>query len=139
MKVIYSILLLIVALGISCKSSSQNSSESLILTYAEDYFEGKDYVMVKNNDYALFYTALMDDPLEVDHLVRYYVYSIKTDDVIFEGKLTHGGYVKWINDDKIEIYAVPGIPQGDKTPLDYTTIYNVKTKESRKKSEDLIK
>jgi hypothetical protein len=38
---------------------------------------------------------------------RYVVIKRKTNEVLLEGKFNSGGYVKWINDNQVEVFNVP--------------------------------
>lgn len=65
--------------------------------------------------------------------IQYTVYDAKTKEVVYEGSI-HGGFVKWYDKNRLEIYQQLGIPMEGMTQDDMIKIYDVVEKTTHSKS-----
>ena len=87
-----------------CKSNlaqTKNSYDSLVLAkvgkpYEEKLSPSKKYAIVEASDTGKL----------ADHF-RYAVIRLEENEVVLEGKYNRGGYVRWINDSRIELMTIP--------------------------------
>ncbi|MFY0601683.1 MAG: hypothetical protein JXR03_18565 [Cyclobacteriaceae bacterium] len=85
-----------------------------------------------SNTFELCQTDLNDS--QVDDLRKFLVIDKKSDKVVFE-KSVSGGYVKWIDDSKIEFYSVPGIMKEGQSKSDFVKIYDLQSNKIIKKTD----
>ncbi|WP_375561448.1 hypothetical protein ACE193_02520 [Bernardetia sp. OM2101] len=65
--------------------------------------------------------------------IQYVVYDTKTNEMVYEGSIG-GGFVKWYDKNRLEIYQQLGIPMQGKTQDDLIKIYDLVEKTYRSKS-----
>ena len=132
---IYSFLVILVS---SCGTSKVNNSTQEMATNYKDIASEKlgediSYTMNKANSYALCKSEIIGTPKQPRNNLSYVVINLKDNSIVLEDKID-GGTVNWLNNSEIEVYIIPGIMRNDQTKDDYTTIYNIETGNSRKKS-----
>lgn len=129
---------IISVLLVNCASSTKTDSMS-----NDDYkqsIEGKigtpvSYISNEANDKIL--CVKEDDNSDETKVNRVFVvWDIENSKIVYE-KNMKGGYVKWFDNDHLEITGVIGIVQPGKEKEDYVQIVNVLTNQSMSKSSFL--
>lgn len=99
--------------------------------------EENDEIICDGNEsqtFELCQTNLNDS--QVDALRKFLIYEKSTGKVVFE-KSVSGGYVKWIDDTKVEFYSVPGIIKEGESKKDFIKTYDVSTGQVSDKVSDM--
>ncbi|MEP0365997.1 MAG: hypothetical protein ABJN36_10950 [Cyclobacteriaceae bacterium] len=89
--------------------------------------EENDEIICDGNEsqtFELCQTNLNDS--QVDALRKFLIYEKSSGKVVLE-KSVVGGYVKWVDDTKVEFYTVPGIIKDGQSKNDFIKIYDVAT------------
>lgn len=89
---------------VQCKSNlaqTKKSYDSLVTaklgtSYEEKFSPSKKYAIVQASDTGKL----------AEHF-RYAVIELKDNDVVLEGKYNRGGYVRWLDDSRIELLTIP--------------------------------
>ena len=137
MKTISTYIILILVLASCGASKKSNSTQTADNKYNELATEklGEDVSFTMNNSktYVLCISEVKGTVKQPRNMLSYMVIKLSDNTTVLEKKVD-GGTVKWFNDMEIEVYLTPGIMRNDQTSDDYTTIYNVESRESRKKT-----
>jgi hypothetical protein len=146
------ILLLCIFAFFSCVNAKKNTSKENINTstqqdttmnyreLAKQKFQITDktegvFECIENTDKTFVLCKLTIDGTVTQprNLVNYAVYTIKTNEMVYEGSIG-GGFVKWYDKNRLEIYQQLGIPIQGMTQDDMIKIYDVVEKTYHTKS-----
>lgn len=117
-KVIPALILLTI---FSCKAQQQKHSLQVISEKI-----GDNAIIDYNKDRSF---ALIQEKFSVvqdsEYTSSYLIIRMSDNKIIKEGKVVHG-YIKWINDDIIEIFEMPGLIKDDQEESDFKSHINVR-------------
>lgn len=129
-----SLMLFIVSCGATKTSNSyQEADEKYKELATEKLGDGVSYVLNDSKRHVLCISEAKGTVKQPRNMLSYMVIKISDNTSVLENKVD-GGTVRWSNDSEIEVYIIPGIMRHDQTSDDYTTIYNVESGKSRKKT-----
>lgn len=117
-KSIPALLLLII---FSCKAQQQNHtlqviSEKIGDNAIIDYNRDRSFALVQEK-----FTIIQD----AEYTSSYLIIRISDNKIIKEGKVVHG-YIKWINDDVIEVFEMPGVIKDGQEEDDFKRSINIR-------------
>ncbi|HNP20303.1 MAG TPA: hypothetical protein PKL31_17815 [Fulvivirga sp.] len=97
--------------------------------------DGGEFECIENSSgtFILCSNRLKVDPLTPNQLLKFLVLNKKSNKITYRNSIT-GGYVNWIDNERIEFYSQPGIIPDGKNQNDYIKVYNVVTEENLTKS-----
>lgn len=130
---IYQIFLFIIILTsiYACKTSSI-AQQSKLQTISKQYFQEDEIeattIYNKSQDFALCYKEMKGTSQNPSNTLKYFIYDVSNESIVYESSLD-GGYVKWLNDDEVEIFVTPGLMPQNTSKSDFATYFNVRTKE----------
>jgi len=102
---------------------------------AEERFgESAKYEHSPDEQYVLCYAEERGTAKQPQNTITYFVYDLKKEAIVHEDTFGPGS-IKWYDDNKLEIFMIPGMMPANKTKEDFTYIYNVETKKKASKSD----
>lgn len=117
-KVIPTLILLTI---FSCKAQQQKHSLQVISEKI-----GDNAIIDYNRDHSF---ALVQEKFSVvqdgEYTSSFLIIRMSDNKIIKEGKVVHG-YIKWINDDIIEIFEMPGVIKDDQEEDDFKKRINIR-------------
>lgn len=130
--------LVVILLMISCQSISKfpgtkDQQNAYTILAKEKLGDDVIYTPNKSQSYVLCVKETKGNNRQPSSIIKFFVYDLEEAKIIYEENLS-AGYVKWYNDNQIEMYSTPGVMVEGTTRNDYTTIYNVISRKSVKKS-----
>ena len=130
MRVLTLVLFVVSFLG-GCKQSKQVTAESKNTTTIENGWEKTPNA---KSNYFLYVEVVKDDVKNPRAKRQFYVADADGNKVIEES--IYGGYVKWVDDLKVEYFSTPGVLPSNHNKSDYIMIYDIMKEESYVKSSD---
>lgn len=89
---------------------------------------------VKHNSSKSYVLVLKETDGNPYNHIDFFVFGVQENGVVYESSVDRGK-VEWHSDMEIAILKIPGTIADGQSMEDYTTIYNLQSKKSRKKSE----
>ena len=80
-----------------------------------------------NGDFVLCTSTAKERQVVSIRPVKFFVYALKKDSLIFESELENGA-VEWRNATQLSIMRIPGTITGDEGPDAFTEVYDVGTR-----------
>lgn len=119
------------------KSVNQPDKQTEFIQIAESQL-GASAQCVKNSSetMVLCINESVTSPQQPRNNVTFMVIKLDDSSTIYESSVD-GGNVKWFDDERLEIFTVPGYMKQGQTNDDYTKIYDLNTQEMTPKTEYL--
>lgn len=119
MRHLKTVLILVLAFS-SCRSAKDSSLQKLVSGKLEnatlEYNTSKDHVL-----------CFEDAVNSASGVIKFMIVRVNDQSVIEEGNF-RPGYIKWINDNEIEIRSLPGFLKDDNNLDQYTRVISVRKK-----------
>jgi hypothetical protein len=81
----------------------------------------------RSGNLILFKSHSLADPTVPHYTVRFFVYDLQADMVVYEGSVARGE-VEWYEERKIKVSEIPGIIMPDEEVSTHTWLYDIDTK-----------
>ncbi len=114
-KKTYFIVVAVVLIFGQCKSSKTETTN--IDSIIQHSIQHVDHITYNNSRTYLLAVEAADQ----NELIKFVVIEIETQKIILEKKI-RPGYVKWFNDNQLELLDIPGMIEKNKTTADYIQI-----------------
>lgn len=130
--------LLIAATSLACNSTKTSAVNNQIDDYKtiakEKYGDNATFKHSPDEQFVLVVKEDKGTPKQPQNSISYFVYDLKKRDIVLEDTFGPGS-VKWFENNKLEVFQIPGTMPEGKDKNDFTYIYNVETGEKTVKSE----
>lgn len=130
MRILY-IILVAAFIVEGCKQSKNISSESKSTSTMED---GWKKTPNSKNNYFLYVEVVEESAQNPVVKKRFYI-ADEEGNKVFEESI-YGGYVKWVDDTKVEYFNTPGVIPADYNKNDFIMIYDIEKGKSYTKSAE---
>ncbi len=119
----------------NCKSVQKHDNSMDEVKSILESVDGGEFDCIDNasGSFTLCSNRLKEDPLKPNQLLKFLVLNKESNKIIYSNSVT-GGYVKWMDNEKLEFYSQPGIIPEGKSQNDYIKVYNVVTEKLITKS-----
>lgn len=117
---------------LSCINGKKQTTNYSYKAISEEKLDGDvEYTFSNDSSYVLAFVERKGTAKQPQNLINFIVHDLKAEKVVYEDAVENGS-VSFYNEHALKIITIPGIMKEGHTIADHTTIYDLRTNEKKK-------